>query len=459
MLGNIGLLLGLAALIVMALRGINILIAALVASLIVGLTNQLGIAETLLEHFPFGPLGAFSFAGQFFILFLTGAIFGKMMATSGAAASIANAVIDWLGHRHTILVTVLACAVLTYGGVVVFVVIFTMYPLGIALMREADLPKRLFCGAATLGAGTFTMTALPGTPSVQNVIAASALGTDLYAGIGIGVVAGLIMMVGGWWYLEHQWKVARRRGEGYEANPEDAAMEKMAPEIRDAPGWAPALVPLVVVLGTILLSRLLPALGWFDDPSTVMGSVLAFAVSQPILWPSFALLLGSMICVVLFANLRIKAVQALGAGANDSIMPLLNTAAVIGFGGVVTQTPGFGNFAEMVMGLDLPPLISVAATVSVVSGIVGSASGGLQIFMQTFAETYLAMGVDAEVLHRVAAIASGGLDTLPHSGAVIAMLTIMGLKHAQVYRDIFMVTVMIPLVAVAASIGLAMLLY
>jgi H+/gluconate symporter-like permease len=459
MLGNIGLLLGLAALILMALRGVNILIAALVASLIVGLTNQLGIAETLLEHFPFGPLGAFSFAGQFFILFLTGAIFGKMMAASGAAAAIANAVIKWLGSRHTILVTVLVCALLTYGGVVVFVVIFTVYPLGIALMREADLPKRLFCAAAALGAGTFTMTALPGTPSVQNVIAASALGTDLFAGIGIGLVAGLIMMAGGWWYLEHQWKIARRSGEGYEVNPEDAAMEKMAPETRDAPGWTLALVPLAAVLGTILMSRLMPVLGWFDDSSKFMGSIVAFAASQPILWPSFALLLGSVICVVLFANLRAKAIQALGAGANDSIMPLLNTAAVIGFGGVVTQTAGFGDFAETVMGLDLPPLISVAASVSVVSGIVGSASGGLQIFLQTFAETYLAMGIDAEVLHRVAAIASGGLDTLPHSGAVIAMLTIMGLKHAQVYRDIFMVTVVIPLVAVAASIGMAMLLY
>jgi H+/gluconate symporter-like permease len=455
MLGNIGLLLGLATLIMLALRGVNILVAALVASLIVAISNQIGVAEALLQHFPFGPLGAFSFAGQFFILFLTGAIFGKMMAASGAAASIANAVIAWLGAGRTILVTVLVCALLTYGGVVVFVVIFTMYPLGIALMREADLPKRLFCGAVALGAGTFTMTALPGTPSIHNVIAASALGTDLFAGFALGLFGAIVMLVLGMVYLEAQWRSARRRGEVYESNQQDAAMEQLAPDIRHVPGWKLAVMPLVVVLGTIILPRVLTGLGLVDGDTALIGPVFSFAQAQPIVWPSFALLLGAASCVALFASLRSKALEAMGAGANDSIMPLLNTAAVIGFGGVVTQTSGFGAFAQSVMSLDLPPLLSVAASVSVVSGIVGSASGGLQIFMQTFAEAYLAMGVAPETLHRVAAIASGGLDSLPHCGAVIAMLTIMGLKHREAYRDIFVVTVIIPVVATLAVIGLA----
>jgi H+/gluconate symporter-like permease len=459
MIGNIGLLLGLAALILMALRGINILVAALVASLIVAVTNQLGMAETLLEYFPTGPLGAFTFAGQFFILFLTGAIFGKMMSTSGAAASVANAITAWLGTRRTILVTVLACGVLTYGGVVLFVVIFTIYPLGIALMREANLPKRLFCGAVALGAGTFTMTALPGTPSIHNVIAASALGTDLFAGIAPGLVAGAVMFGIGMAYLEWQWRKARADGEGYESNQRDVEMEQLAPKMRHGPSWQLSLVPLVIVLGSILVPRLAFGLGLVDGETPLVGPLFAFANTQPIVWPSFALLLGSLFSVLCFATLRERALEALGAGANDSVMPLLNTAAVIGFGGVVTQTQGFATFAQAIIGLDLPPLVSVAASVSVVSGIVGSASGGLQIFMQTFAETYLAMGVDPQALHRIAALASGGLDSLPHSGAVIAMLTIMGLKHREAYRDIFVVTVVIPIIAVVAAIGVAMVVY
>ncbi len=459
MIGNLGLLLGLAALIVMALRGVNILIAALLASLIVGLSNGLGVDGIVLEYFAFGPLGAFTFAGQFFVLFLTGAIFGKMMAASGATTSIARAVIDRLGAERTLLVTILVCAALTYGGVVVFVVIFTMYPLGIALMRQANLPKRLFCGAAALGAGTFTMTALPGTPSIQNVIAASALGTDLFAGIFPGLVGAAVMALGGWLYLENQWQWARTRSEGYEPNPQDAAMEKMTPEVRDAPAWVLAVVPLITVLGTILVPRLLTGVGLVEADTALIGPLVTFANDQPVIWPSFALLLGSAVCVILFANLRRRFMEALGSGANDSIMPLLNTAAVIGFGGVVTQTAGFGAFAQGVMALELPPLLSAAVSVSVVAGIVGSASGGLQIFLQTFAENYLAMGVAPELLHRIAAIASGGLDSLPHSGAVIAMLTIMGLKHAEAYKDIFVVTVLVPVVATLAAIGAALVFH
>lgn len=176
MLGNLGLLLGLALLIFMALRGVNIFIAALLCSILVALSNGVAVPGALLEHFPFSSqLGAFTFAGKFFVLFLCGAIFGKVMAASQAASSIAQAITRGLGTQRTLWVAMLVCAVLTYGGVVVFVVIFTMYPLGITLMREANLPKRLFCAATALGSGTFTMTALPGSPSIHNVIAASAL--------------------------------------------------------------------------------------------------------------------------------------------------------------------------------------------------------------------------------------------------------------------------------------------
>ena len=458
MLANLGLLAGLVLLIVMALRGVNILVAALVSSLIVAVTNGMGFSEALLDHFPFGPLGAFSFAGKFFVLFLTGAIFGKMMASSGAAGSIASAITRGLGAKRTILITILVCALLTYGGVVVFVVVFTMYPLGVALMREANLPRRLFCGATALGAGTFTMTALPGTPSIHNVIAATSLGTDLFAGALIGLTAGAIMFVLGMMYLEREWSKARTNGEGYEVSEQDKAMENLAPALAHGPAWKLSILPLALVLGTIILPRLLTALGLADENSAVIGDIIAFAGSEPILWPSFALIIGAGSCVALFANFRAKAMESLGAGANDSIMPLLNTAAVIGFGSVVTQTDGFGSFSQWVLGLPLPPLLSVFTSVSVVSAIVGSGSGGLQIFMQTFAERYLEMGIEPETLHRIATLGSGGIDSLPHCGAVIAMLTIMGLKHKEAYKDIFVVTVAIPVIATLVAIGLVTVL-
>ncbi|HSX90056.1 MAG TPA: GntP family permease [Pseudomonas sp.] len=448
MLGNLGLLLGLVLLMFMALRGVNIFIAALTCSLVVALSNGLAAPQALLEFFPFGPLGAFTFAGKFFVLFLCGAIFGKAMATSQAANSIAQAIIATLGIQRTLWVTMLVCALLTYGGVVVFVVIFTMYPLGITLMREANLPKRLFCAATALGAGTFTMTALPGTPSIHNVIAASALGTDLFAGAWIGLLASVLMVGLGMAYVQREWRVARERGEGFEANAQDMRMEQLAGAPGAGPHWGVALLPIVVVLGVIVLPRLLLLSGAVVSGQGVLGQVVGFSQQQPIIWPSLALVLATAVAVALFPGLRRNTVAVLGQGADDSIMPLLNTAAVIGFGGVVTQTTGFSQFSQWILTVDLPPLLSVFASVSVVSGIVGSSSGGLQIFMQTLATKYLEMGVEPEILHRIANIAS-----LPHCGAVIAMLMIMGLNHRQAYKDIFVMTVMVPVIAVLCCIG------
>jgi H+/gluconate symporter-like permease len=453
MLGNVGLLAGLALLIFMALRGANIFIAALVCASVVALTNGLSLPQALLEYFPFGPLGAFSFAGKFFVLFLCGAIFGKVMAASQAASSIAQAITRSLGTRRTLWVTMLVCAVLTYGGVVVFVVIFTMYPLGISLMREANLPKRLFCAATALGAGTFTMTALPGTPSIHNVIAASALGTDLFAGAWIGLLASALMIALGMAYVQREWRLASHRGEGFDANAQDLRMEQMAGVPGSGPHWGLAVVPILVVLGIILLPRLLLLSGLTLTEQGVLGGLVGFSQQQPILWPSLALVMATVVAVLLFPGLRRNTVAVLGQGADDAIMPLLNTAAVIGFGGVVTQTAGFSQFSQWILTVDLPPLLSIFVSVSVVSGIVGSASGGLQIFMQTLAPKYLEMGVEPEVLHRIANIAAGGLDSLPHCGAVIAMLMIMGLTHKQAYKDMFVVTVLIPVIAVLCCIA------
>lgn len=458
MLGYVGLFAGLALLIWLAFRGVNIFLASVICALVVAIPNGIFLPAALLEYYPFGPLGAFTFAGKFFLLFMCGAIFGKAMATSQAAKSISVAIIRGLGIKRTLLVGMLVCALLTYGGVVVFVVVFTMYPLGITLMREANLPKRLWCAATSVGAGTFTMTALPGTPSIHNVISASALGTDLFAGGWIGLFAGGVMAVTGMWYVEREWRLSRLTGEGFVENAQDRRMEQLAGDPDDAPSWKLSLVPMAVVLGFIMLPRLLLGMADWTPEDGRFAQVLLFSAQQPIIWPSIALILGSLTCAVLFGSARRKIGQVFGQGAEDSIMPLLNTAAVIGFGGVVTQTTGFSEFAQWILAANLPPLLSVFTSVSALAAIVGSASGGLQIFMQTLAPAYLEMGIQPEILHRIAAIASGGVDSLPHSGAVIATFMIMGVTHKEAYKDIFVVTVAVPVFACLLAIGLLMML-
>lgn len=444
----LGLLAGLVLLIVFALRGVNIVLAAVLCSLVVIVTNDLPLADSLMQSFALGKLGAFTFAGKFFLLFACGAIFGRVMGDSMAATSIAMAMVNAWGRDKVLWITTLACALLTYGGVVVFVVIFAIYPLGLRLLQEANIPKRLFTGAVALGAGTFTMTALPGTPSIHNVIGSVGFGTDLYAGSLLGLAGSAVMLGLGMFYLERERRLATARGEVFEPSPTDRIVDINADT--NHPSWVASLVPLVVVLGTIVLPRLVSEGG---------GEIMAFARSQPILWPCFALIVGSLVALAMFSQVRNRPFEVFSQGTQESIMPLISTAAVIGFGGVVTQTGGFQSFIGWMATLDLPPLIKLFTSVSLISGVTGSATGGLQIFMQTMAPAYLDLGISKEVLHRIAVIASGGLDSLPHCGAVIAMLTITGMTHRQGYRDIAMVTVVFPIIATLVCIALVPVLY
>lgn len=452
-----GLLISVALLIVLALRGVDIILASLICSLLVILTNGLPIAEGMTEYFSFGPLGAFTFAGKFFLLFAAGAIFGRVMGDSHAASSIALALVAKLGAHRALWITVISCALLTYGGVVVFVVIFAVYPLGLRLLQEADIPKRLFCAALALGAGTFTLTALPGTPSIHNVISSVALKTDLFAGGWLGVLGGGLMLCGGMWYLECQRKLAAENGEHFEPGPLDRAIGTAEGE---APSWQLAIMPLALVLLTIMAPRIITM---STSPEIMEGSskfleLLRFANSHPIVWPSISLISGTLLAVLLFSTIRPRALSVIGQGTQDSIMPLINTAVVIGFGGVVTHTAGFGSFTRLMLESELPPLISMFTSVSLVSAITGSASGGLQIFMQTMAPAYLEMGITPDTLHRLATMASGGFDSLPHCGAVVAMLTITGLTHREAYRNVGMVTVVIPVGATLVTLAVASLI-
>ena len=454
MIDSFGLIIALATLIYLALRGINIIFSALLATLIIVITNPISLSLSFNEYFSFGQLGAFSFAGKFFILFVCGAMFGKVMAESKAATSIAYALASHLGAKRALWIITLACALLTYSGVVVFVVIFTIYPLGLKLIEQARIPKRLLVSAIALGSGTFTLTALPGTPSIQNVIASSALGTDLFAAPILGIIATVIMFSLGMWYLENQSKRDKIN------NDIPLDKDKNFPsnyhlDIEKIPHWMTSLVPLIIVLFCILIPKILISIYGKDITigNDYFTKLINFASTQIILWPSISLFIGSLIGLIMSSLVRKQAFKILGDGTQDAILPLMNTAAVIGFGGVVTQTQSFSNFVQILTTIDLPPLLSMFVAVSVSSGIVGSSSGGLQIFLQTMAPAYLEMGISPEILHRVATITSGGFDSLPHCGGVVAMLMITKMTHKEAYKDMFVITVLIPVITALLIIG------
>lgn len=472
----VGVLVGLAVLVVLALRGVNVLVAALIAALVVAFTNQqpliqaftqwqgvggvvsaLGASqESIVKALNEGFVGSMmGFAGRFLLVFLLGAIFGRIMGESKAAASVALAVSRRLGANRVMYVVALACVLLTYGGVNVFIVIFTIYPLALSLMQHANLPKRLLVGPITLGAGTFTMTALPGSPSLHNIIAAQGLKTSLTAAPVMGLIASGLMFVLGMWYLERQRLKAIKAGEGFRPGLADVISDK-APDARQLPHPMVSMLPILAVLLTIMVPMWLIALaGWEADQ---IPALLKFSKDQPVLWICLAMILGSALGAVLFWKHLPSIWAVMSRGAENSVMPLINTGAVIGFGGVVQGTAAFQWFAQLMIESNFPPLLSAAISINIMSGIVGSASGGLGIFMQTLAERYLELGVRPDILHRIVTIGSGGLDSLPHSGAVISFLTVLGLTHREAYKDIAVVSVIVPLVVLGIILaGLAVM--
>jgi H+/gluconate symporter-like permease len=133
----------------------------------------------------------------------------------------------------------------------------------------------------------------------------------------------------------------------------------------------------------------------------------------------------------------------------------MNTASEYGFGAVIAALPGFLIVADALR--EIPdPLVNEAVTVTALAGITGSASGGMSIALAAMADTFVAnaqsAGIPMDVLHRIAAMASGGMDTLPHNGAVITLLAVTGLTHRQAYKDIFAIT-LIKTGAVFVAIG------
>jgi H+/gluconate symporter-like permease len=463
MAGNIGVIAGLVLLILFALRGVNIFIASVLSAAVVAVSNSQSLAHALSVDYTQSMMG---FAGAFFLLFMAGAVFGRVMGESQAAASVAFSLARGLGAQHTLMIGMGACAVLTYGGVNVFIVIFAVYPLGLGLMQQANIPKRLFLAATSLGAGTFTMTALPGSPSIHNNISASALGTPLTAGPWLGLLATAVMLVLGVLYLNWQQKVAERRGEQFVPAASDVLPEK-DPDISKMPLWTMATIPLAVVVATILLPPMVgKAMGISAPPAgseeeaalSGFDRMILFSQHQSILWTSFALVLATLVALVLFRKTLGHPFAAVSSGAESCILPLMNTSAVIGFGGVVKATPVFDTFSNVMIDANIHPLISAALSINIISGIVGSASGGLGIFMQTLGPHYLEMGISPERLHRVVTIAAGGLDSLPHCGAVITSLTIMGLTHKEAYKDVAVITVLVPLAATCMVLAAAILM-
>lgn len=437
--GMVGFVLSLVVLIYLTMKGINIIIAALIASLIIAVTGGLNLETAMLDNYMTGFTGYFA---SWFLVFLLGAIFGKVMQETKSAESIAQWIKEKFGAKRAVFAVVAAAAIMTYGGVSLFVVGFAIYPIAVSLFRSANLPHRFIPAALVFGSVSFTMTS-PGSPEIQNIIPTEFFGTTPTAGGWIGVLmAFIIMVVGGLWLGS---MVRKASANGEEFSPPSGKEEMAAtvaekqddkdPSPKELPNIVLSLIPLALVI--ILLN----VLGQFINPTTALLIALVVGIA-------FA-------CVSMWSFLK-EFWESLAVGAQNALVALANTCAVVGFGSVAAEVSAFDTLVNALVNMPGPPLLGLAIGVTLICGITGSASGGLGIALPILAPIYLAQGVDPGAMHRVSALASGGLDSLPHNGYVVTTVrAICGETHRRAYKPILFISVILPTLVML----LAVLLY
>lgn len=473
-MGLVGILLGLGLLMWLAYRGWSVLMVAPAAAILAAAIS----GEPLLAHWTQTFMGgAGRFVTQWFPMFLLGGLFGKLMDDSGSITSIARFLTERLGTRRTMLSVVLASAVVTYGGVSVFVAFFVLVPMAREMFQAANLPRRLMPAAIGLGAFTFTMSAMPGTPSVNNAIPMPYFGTTTFAAPGLGIIASIIIMVLGMWWLRRAEAAARKVGEGYHdglaTSPVDETIRVQASAAGDfdpaelqhgqhsasVPPFALAVLPLAVVIGMNFLMSLviLPRLDFSFLAEEAWGGTTIGAVAG--VWSVVIALAAATLTVILLNYRRLPALrESLDAGAISSVLPILTIASLVGFGAVVASLPAFADVRDALLSVGGGPLVSLTIAVNVLAGLTGTASGGMAIVLNILGDTYVRLaaehGIDPALMHRVTTIGAGTLDALPHNGTVLLLFQISGLTHGESYLDMVMTVIVTCIIALGAVLVL-----
>lgn len=395
----------LALLMLAAYRGYSVILFAPIAALgAVLLTDPGAVGPAFTGLFMEKMVG---FVKLYFPVFLLGAVFGKLIELSGFSRSIVAA----------------------------------------ELFRQSGIPKRLIPATVALGAFSFTMDALPGTPQIQNIIPTSFFGTNAWAAPWLGLIGSLFIIIFGLLWLERQRRKAQARGEGYGT---DLQNEPQTPDDIDLPHPLIAIAPLLLVgVLNLLFTHWIPQ--WYGASHELNLPGLAKPVVTEVgkitaIWAVQAALLSGIVLVLVcgYRNIRGRLAEGSRTAVGGAILAAMNTASEYGFGAVIAALPGFLVLSKALAAIP-NPLLNEAISVTVLAGITGSASGGMSIALAAMSETFVAAAhaanIPLEVLHRVAAMASGGMDTLPHNGAVITLLAITGLSHRQAYGGIFAITV------------------
>ena len=437
-MGTIGILIAIALIVTLAVKGYSIVFIAPLASIVVIVTNGMDFFPSLIGNESSFMTGLAGFVINYFAVFLLGAILAQYIEKSGAAQSIAQKVLSITGTQKpfSVLVAILVISgILTYGGISLFVVLFVVIPLSKPLFKELDIGWNLVVIPIFIGIGTFTMTMMPGTPSIQNVVPTTYLGTTLMAAPLMGIVASVVAVTVGIVYMRYALKKSIADGNTF-APYEDEKGESLALKEK-IPSFIVSILPILLLIGIIFIGSAMEV-----DNIVLIGLGAAILAAA-----------------VLFHRYIPSHKTALSLGANGSITPIFFTSSAVAFGVVITMAPGFKVISDMILGIPGNPLISLTIASAALGAITGSSSGGLGIVMEAFSQTYLDMGVNPDAMHRISAIASSVLTGLPHAGAVLSLFALAGLNHKNSFKYAFVSMTLPILIALIVALAMGITLY
>lgn len=427
-LSLIGVLIAVLLLILLIYKRVNLIPASLMGVLVLALTSRIGYMDILMNQY---CVSLASFIGKYFLVFVTNAIFGKIMEETLLAGVFSKMIGKVFGDKNAVFGAMVATALLSYGGVSVFVIVFTVYPIFLATFQKANLPRKYIPACIMSSSCTFPLSMAPGGAQLNNIIPMQYLGTTPMAAAFVGILCSVFSIVFLYWYFQREFAKARIRGEVFDANAD--ILERISKFEQDA-----GIKPWLSVLPLALIIFLINGFGMDLSYAVSAGAVLAMLIGRK--------------------NIQNK-LKTVNQGIQMVGPAIITTAASVGFGGAVLSCAGAGVILNAIAALPINPIISLSIASSFAGGMTGNGGGGTDVAMSMLSAQYLAMGVQPQIMHRIVAIATAGFSCLPHNGMMITIMDNCGFSAQQCYRYIFISTVLCSAIALCIANFVGCLMY
>lgn len=423
-----GVILAIVLLMVLIYKRVSLIPASLVGVLLLAVTSGFTFYDLVMKHYSVSLAG---FIAKYFLVFVTNALFGKVMEETLLVSAFSQMIGRWFGAKNAAFGALLITMILSYGGISVFVIVFTVYPIFLATFQKADLPRKLIPACIMSASCTAPLSMIPGGAQLNNIIPAQYMGTSPMAAPVVSIIAAIVTLTFIFLYFRHVFNEARSRGEHFSVVGDVAERIKGFEKDPGIPGWI-SILPMALI---ILLIN-----GWNVDLS-------------------YAVLAGTALAVLLgWKNLPDK-LHTLNQGVAKVGSASVVTAASVGFGGAVLACEGAQSILEAIAALPVNPIISLSLASSFAGVLTGNGGGGCDVAMNILSQQYLGMGVQPEILHRVVAIATAGCSCLPHNGMLITVSDTCGFSAKECYPYIFISTVVASLLGLTVTAALGCWLY